>query len=136
MSNTEPYSEWSLRNLKVDDDRLEALREAYHHLATDASHTAITPTLAGERRKSDAEHASLFAELQRHRENVCRECEGRTYVPNPEARYEMDRDTGNYETNDPEEIECPRCNGVGYEPPERKIHTPYVAPIRDDGEPF
>ncbi len=43
----------------------------------------------------------------------CRRCDGRGVVANPDARYEMDRDTGNYETNDAEEIECPECDG-GY----------------------
>lgn len=130
-------TEWDLRNMHVSDDRVEALREAYTHLATDPSHTAIAPTLAGERRQSDAEHASIMRELQRHRECLCRECEGRTYVQNPDARYERDNDTGNYETNDPEEIECPRCNGVGYEKPERPIQpTSFVAFELDDETPF
>lgn len=131
-----PFSDWDLRNLKVDDDRLEALRSSYHDLAVSEARGAVAPAFSAARRLSDAQHAVLFDELQRHRDRLCRECEGRTYVPNPEARYEMDRDTGNYETNDPEEIECPRCNGVGYEPPERQRPTPHVAPEREDGMPF
>ena len=131
-----PLTEWDLQNLHVSDDRVEVLREAYTHLATDAHHTAIAPTRAGERRQSDAEHASIMRELQRHRDCLCRECEGRTYVPNPDARYSRDNDTGNYETNDPEEVECPRCDGVGYEKPARPAIPAFVAAPLDDDLPF
>lgn len=47
---------------------------------------------------------------------VCQNCTGRGIVDNPDARYEMDRDTGNYETNDAEEIDCPSCYGTGLAP--------------------
>lgn len=49
---------------------------------------------------------------------VCNACRGRGIVDNPEARYERDNDTGNYETNDPEEIDCPLCDGTGLHAPE------------------
>ena len=81
-------TEWELRNLHVDDNRLEELREAYEHLALHPGDSFKTSR--SDRVQSDAEHASLLAELQRHREHVCRECEGRTtYVPNPSG--ELDR---------------------------------------------
>jgi hypothetical protein len=47
---------------------------------------------------------------------LCLECRGRGIIRNPDARYEMDNDTGAYETNDEEEVECPRCDGSGLEP--------------------
>ena len=75
---------------------------------------------------------------------VCRECRGRGVIDNPEARYEMDyvegRATGIYSTNDAEEIECPRCDGIGLEPPpepEPKTSVPGTFNVeRDDDLPF
>lgn len=132
-----PMTKWDLDNLKVDDNRLEVLREAYEHLALDPSHSALASAFSTNRRKSDAEHAVLLAELQRHRDRLCRECEGRTYIPNPSARYERDHDGCEY-TIDEEEIECPRCDGVGYEPPERPkpVRLPNVWDNMGGEEPF
>lgn len=56
---------------------------------------------------------------------VCRQCDGRGIIDNPEAIYTQDRDTGYMETNDPEEIDCPHCDGTGLEPP--KAAEPPVA---------
>jgi hypothetical protein len=136
----EPFTAWSLRNLRVDDNRLETLRAAYERLALDPTHSALAMSITAARRLSDAQHAVLLKELQHHRERLCRECEGRTYVPNPEARYTEDycdgRPTGQYSTNDPEEIECPCCDGIGYEKPERPKPALLAQVERDDGEPF
>lgn len=119
---------------RIGDDRLEELRAAYEYLAKH-------PTWTGnDRQRKDAEHASLLAELQDHRDRICRECEGRGIIPNPDARWNEDycdgRRTGQYSTNDPEEIDCPRCNGVGYEPPFRAPVERLPQVERDDGEPF
>jgi hypothetical protein len=116
--------------ITVSDERLEELRAAYAHLAAN-------PRLHRDdvRSAKDAEHAALFEELQRHRERICRECEGSTFIRNPSARYYRDSD-GCEGTNDPEEIDCPRCNGIGYEPPERPTKEPSLHPIYDDEEPF
>lgn len=126
--NTTPLSE------RVSDARLEELRAAYDHLAKN-------PIWQGtDRQRKDAEHATLLEELQQHRELVCRECEGRGVVPNREANWNEDycdgRRTGQYSTNDPEEVDCPRCNGVGYEPPCRKPVERLPQVERNDGEPF
>lgn len=95
-------TEWDLRNLHVDDNRLEELREAYEHLAL----------------------------------HVCRECEGRTYVANPDARWERDGDGVDYCMDD-EDMECPRCNGVGYEAPQRPKPEPHQPTVFDQTEePF
>ncbi len=124
-------TEWELRNLHVDDNRLEELREAYEHLALHPSDSSRV----NDRAQSDAEHASILTELQEHREHLCRECEGRTYVPNPEAEWSRDSDGVDY-CNGPEEIECPHCDGVGYEkptPPKVVAFSP--APL-DEETPF
>lgn len=59
--------------------------------------------------------AELLAIAKRRR---CGTCNGDGWVPNPDARYEMDyvehMPTGYSSTNDPEEIECPDCHGVGF----------------------
>lgn len=115
----------------VSAERLEELREAYAHLAA-------TPRIwpDGTRQRKDAEHAALFEELQKHPERVCRECEGRTFVQNRAARWYRDAD-GCEGTNDPEEVECPTCNGVGYEPPPRRKDEPRMPTIYDvTEEPF
>lgn len=120
---------------RVSDERLEELRGAYEYLATQPNAAS-----RADRALSDAQHADLLAELQEHRERVCRECEGRTFVPNRAANWTEDycdgRRTGQYSTNDPEEVECPRCNGVGYEAPYRKPVERLPQVERHDGEPF
>jgi len=61
--------------------------------------------------------------LERLSARVCRDCEGCGFVPNPHAAYSEDyaagRATGVYSTNDPEEIDCPTCGGVGFAAPKR-----------------
>lgn len=68
---------------------------------------------------------------------VCHQCRGQGCVDNPEARYDMDNDTGMWGTNDPEEIECPRCDGKGLEPPpppepKTKIEGTFCVEIDND----
>jgi DnaJ-class molecular chaperone len=121
---------------RVSDDRLEELRSAYEQTASaPAAHLRI------DRKTSDLQHQSIMEELQAHRDRICRECEGRTYIPNRAANYTADtcdgRYTGQYSTNDPEEVECPRCNGVGYEAPYKRPVEPRIPTIYDQNEePF
>lgn len=125
-----------MENKPVSDERLEELRAAYEYLAA----RPIRQGSDRHRKDAEAEHAALFEELQKHRDRLCRECEGRTVVSNPDANWTEDycdgRRTGQYSTNDPEEVECPRCNGVGYEPPYRAPVERLPQVERADGEPF
>lgn len=54
------------------------------------------------------------------------------------ARYSEEyadgRRTGVYSTNDPEEISCPRCGGVGFCPPEGIEKLPELYEVSE--EPF
>lgn len=54
---------------------------------------------------------------------VCQCCDGMGYVKNPEARYYRDNDTGFDSTNDPEEIDCPDCDGTGFPLPQPPATT-------------
>lgn len=60
----------------------------------------------------------MSAMLEHLSDRMCRDCEGNGFVRNPEARYSEEyadgRRTGQYSTNDPEEIDCPTCSGVGF----------------------
>ena len=43
------------------------------------------------------------------------------------------RHTGQYSTNDPEEIDCPDCDGTGFATPEP---APFLGVVLDDTVPF
>lgn len=69
---------------------------------------------------------------------MCRDCEGNGFVRNPHARYSEEyahgRRTGQYSTNDPEEISCPRCGGVGFVAPKGIEKLPELYEVSE--EPF
>lgn len=119
--------------MTVSDERLAQLLDSYTWLAQH-------PTFSGknERAEKDAEHVSLIKELQHCRSRYCPDCQGLGFIPNPDARYEMEYvehlPTGVYSTIDPEEVDCPRCEGVGFV-------VPLLPPVRlqpktTDEEPF
>lgn len=62
---------------------------------------------------------------------TCLDCHGARYVPNPNVRYEYDRDTGSNDPIDPEDIDCPDCGGTGWV---EVIEAP--TPSLDDDMPF
>lgn len=67
--------------------------------------------------------------LERLGDRVCDLCQGNGFVENPDARWSEvsgapGYHTGLYETQDPEEIDCPDCLGVGFI--RRKPSSPVV----------
>src|SRR4051812_426932 len=62
--------------------------------------------------------ADMRNALEKLSNRMCPDCEGNGFVRNPHARYSEEyadgRATGVHSTNDPEEICCPRCDGVGF----------------------
>lgn len=76
--------------------------------------------------------------LERLSDLMCRNCEGNGFVRNPHARYSEEyadgRRTGQYSTNDPEEMTCPLCEGVGFAMPQAKDLPPRLADLSE--EPF
>jgi hypothetical protein len=80
-------------------------------------------------------------ELSEFFDRLCQDCEGRGVVDNPDARWHETAGapgyhTGVYETNDPEEVECPVCNGVGFMPPPRPHVQHEPLHFVNDEEPF
>ncbi len=78
--------------------------------------------------------------LEKISSRICQTCEGDGFVDNPDVRYSEDyaagRRTGQYSTNDPEEIDCPHCGGVGFLPLPRAQPERYPQVDREDGLPF
>lgn len=78
--------------------------------------------------------------LERIADRVCRNCEGNGWVRNPEARYSEEyadgRRTGQYSTNDPEEIDCPTCSGVGFVRQSYRDVENAFPMLKDGGLPF
>ena len=75
--------------------------------------------------------------LERIIGETCRCCEGLGIIRNPDATYyEETCDgwyTGQYSTNDAEEIDCPDCDGTGFATPEP---APFSGVVLDDDLPF
>lgn len=73
---------------------------------------------------------------------VCPTCDGLGFHANPAARYYYDHDTGMDSTNDPEEIDCETCGGLGFcqpQPPEPTRPNPEAIEfpkINDEDLPF
>jgi len=78
--------------------------------------------------------------LDRLSDLVCDLCQGDGFVSNPDARYyetlgAPGYHTGQFETQDPEEIDCPVCGGVGFKP--RPVYQPPIPPaLLDEELPF
>lgn len=125
----------------VSDERLVEMLDSYEWLSSNPAHSMRMPMLADALSETDAQHAAIIRELQHCRSRYCPECEGVGWIRNPDARYEMEYvdghlATGVYSTIDPEEIDCPRCNGVGFVKPRRFEPAPLAQLERDDGMPF
>lgn len=83
------------------------------------------------------ETPAIAVAVWNRRDRGCPTCEGKGWVENPDARWSMDNQTGVYGTNDPEEIDCPQCMGVGFvntrpRPPVERASASAPAPLNDD----
>lgn len=74
---------------------------------------------------------------------MCPACEGNGFVENPDARWTEvagapGYHTGQYETIDPEEIDCPDCDGVGFvrRKPKAPVVMEFTAVPLDEDLPF
>ena len=79
--------------------------------------------------------------LERLSDLVCDLCQGQGFVSNPDARYyetpgAPGYHTGQFETQDPEEIDCPDCGGVGFKRRSYRDVEAAFPQIKDGELPF
>lgn len=78
--------------------------------------------------------------LEQLSDMMCDLCQGQGVVSNPDARYYEEyadgRRTGQYSTNDPEQIDCPTCGGEGFKRRSYRDVEAAFPQIKDGELPF